>query len=34
VILQIGVLPSNQEAIEYFKFYLETMELMLKDTDV
>ncbi len=34
VILQIGVIDSNQESMEFFKFYLETLELMLKDFNV
>jgi hypothetical protein len=34
VVLQLGVLDNNQEGLEYFKFYLETLELILKDIDV
>ena len=34
VILQIGVIDSNQESMEFFKFYLENLELMLKDFNV
>ena len=30
VVLQLGVLETNPEGLEYFKFYLETLELMLK----
>lgn len=34
VILQIGVIDSNQEGLDYFRFYLESLELMLKDFNV
>lgn len=34
VVVQMGVLDSNPEGMEYFKFYLESLELMLKDFDI
>jgi hypothetical protein len=34
VVIQVGVVDDNQECLEYFKFYLETLELILKEIDM
>lgn len=34
VVLQMGILDANEEGLGYCKFYLESLELMLKDLDV